>query len=108
MSPFAPGRMAKIGWIGRLPLGTKIKLSPAIGVGMVTSDFFASRHNSLPVTGSYPRAYWAAFVTSSTPPAVFHSVGELQEGISSRGVDQACEPSSSRYAATNESFPTSH
>ena len=70
MSPTAPGRMAMIGWIGRLPLVMNARSLPRTGVGIVTSDFFASRHSSAPVAGSYPRAYWAAFVTISVRLAV--------------------------------------
>src|SRR5437763_15710966 len=93
-SPDAPGRSAQIGWIGRLPLAMKASSRPSTGVGMVTSDFLASRHSSAPVVGSYPRAYWAALVTTSVRTAFRQTTGELQDGISSRGLDQTFEPSS--------------
>src|SRR5687767_13032738 len=108
MSPAAPGFKAKIGWIGRFPLVTKIRSPLANGVGIVTSDFFASRHSSFPVAGSYPRAYWAAFVTISTRLLFFHTVGVLHDGISSRGVLHTRDPSSRLYAAMNESRLRSH
>src|SRR5919201_27084 len=82
MSPEAPGLTAKIGWIGRLPLTTKTRSPAGTGVGMVTSDFLASRHSSLPVAGSYPRAYWAALVTISMRWEFCQITGELHEGIS--------------------------
>src|SRR3954471_12569238 len=103
MSPVAPGLSAKIGWVGRFPLTTKIRSPAGTGVGIVTSDFFASRHSSLPVAGSYPRAYWAAFVTTSVRFEFTHTVGVLHDGISSRGVDHTFDPSSRLYAAMNES-----
>src|SRR5436309_15026015 len=93
-SPDAPGRSAMIGWIGRLPLAMKANSRPSTGAGMVTSDFLASRHSSAPVFGSYPRAYWAALVTTSARTAFRQTTGELQEGISSRGVDHTFAPSS--------------
>src|SRR5690242_3606521 len=86
MSPAAPGLRAKIGWIGRFPLTTKTRSPAGTGVGIVTSDFLASRHSSWPVAGSYPRAYWAAFVTISVRLEFFQTVGVLHDGISSRGV----------------------
>ena len=53
MSPAAPGLIAKIGWIGRLPLDDERQVRASrTGVGTVTSDFLASRHSSLPVAGS--------------------------------------------------------
>ena|SRR5437764_2730684 len=104
MSPAAPGRIAKIGWIGRFPLTTKIRSPEGNGVGIVTSDFLASRHSSLPVAGSYPRAYCAALVTSSVRFELAHTVGVLHDGISSRGVAHTCDPSSRLYAAMNESL----
>src|SRR6476619_8645171 len=94
MSPDAPGRTAMIGWIGRLPLVMNAKSLPRTGAGIVTSDFLASRHSSTPVAGSYPRAYWAALVTISVRTAFRQTTGELQDGISSRGVDHTFDPSS--------------
>src|SRR5438067_10787526 len=99
MSPDAPGRTATIGWIGRLPLVMNASSRPSTGVGMVTSDFLASRHSSAPVAGSYPRAYWAALVTISVRLAFRQTTGELHDGISSRGVDHTLAPSSRLYAA---------
>src|SRR5205823_13706047 len=78
------------------------------GAGMVTSDFLASRHNSAPVAGSYPRAYWAALVTISVRTAFRQTTGELQDGISSRGVDHTLDPSARSKAAMNESRLRSH
>src|SRR5262245_9098785 len=89
MSPVAPARMAKIGWIGRLPLVMNARSRLTTGVGTVTSDFLSSRHSSLPVTGSYPRAYCEALVTISVRLLFFHTVGVLHEGISSRVVDHS-------------------
>src|SRR5262245_41420216 len=108
MSPAAPGLTAMIGWIGRLPLTTYARSLPRTGVGIVTSDFLASRHSSAPVTGSYPRAYWAALVTISVRREFRQTTGELQDGISSRGVDQTLDPSSRLNAAMNESRLRSH
>src|SRR4051812_43654018 len=108
MSPDAPGLIAKIGWIGRLPLVINANSLPTTGVGTVTSDFLASRHSSAPVAGSYPRAYWAAFVTISVRTAFRQMTGELQDGISSRGVDHTFDPSSRLNAAMNESRLRSH
>ena len=78
------------------------------GIGMVTSDFLASRHSSAPVAGSYPRAYWAALVTISVRRAFRQTTGELQDGISSRGVDHTFAPSAKLNAAMNESWLRSH
>src|SRR5215207_9917107 len=103
MSPAAPGLRAKIGWMGRFPLAMNTRSPAGTGVGMVASDFLASRHSSLPVAGSYPRAYWDALVTISVRPEFFHTVGVLHDGISSRGVDHTRDPSSRLYAAMNES-----
>src|SRR5687767_1427809 len=75
MSPAAPGLIAKIGWIGRFPLVTNTRSPAANGVGIVASDFLASRQSCLPVTGSYPRAYWDALVTISVRTEFFHTVG---------------------------------
>src|SRR5438874_8552866 len=91
MSPDAPARTAKIGWIGRFPLITNARSRITTGVGIVASDFLSSRHNSLPISGSYPRAYCDAFVTISVRLALCHTVGVLHDGISSRGVDQSRE-----------------
>src|SRR5262249_9308757 len=104
MSPAAPGLSAKIGWIGRLPLVITHRSPLGTGAGIVASDFFASRHNSLPVAGSYPRAYCEALVTISVRFEFFHTVGVLHDGISSRGVDHTRDPSSRLYAAMNESW----
>src|ERR671912_2826331 len=103
MSPVAPGVRAKIGWMGRFPLVTKIRSPAGTGVGMVASDFLASRQSSLPVAGSYPRAHCEALVTISVRFEFFHTVGVLHDGISSRGVAHTREPSSRLYAAMNES-----
>src|SRR5689334_6887927 len=108
MSPDAPGRTAMIGWIGRLPLATYARSLPSTGVGIVTSDFFASRHSSAPVAGSYPRAYCAALVTTSVRTPFRQTTGELHDGISSRGVDQTFDPSARSNAAMNESWLRSH
>src|SRR5438128_5965096 len=80
MSPDAPGRTAKIGWIGRLPLVMNTRSFPTTGAGMVVSDLFASRHSSAPVAGSYPRAYCAALVTISVRTAFRQTTGELHDG----------------------------
>src|SRR3954467_8246430 len=98
MSPVAPGLIEKIGWIGRLPLTTKTRSPAGTGVGIVTSDFLASRPSSRPVAGSSPRAYWAALVTISVRFELVHTVGVLQDGISSRGVAHTRDPSSRLYA----------
>src|SRR5437870_4887851 len=108
MSPVAPGRTAMIGWIGRLPLQMYASSFPRTGVGTVTSDFLASRHSSVPVAGSYPRAYCAALVTISVRFAFRQTTGELHDGISSRGVDHTFDPSSRLNAAMNESRLKSH
>src|SRR6516165_4730465 len=108
MSPDAPGRTAKIGWIGRFPLEIYTKSRPMTGIGIAISDFFASRHSSFPVAGSYPRAYCEAFVTSSARRPLRQTTGLLHDGISSRGVDQTRDPSSRLYAAMKESLLRSH
>src|SRR4051812_17367460 len=94
MSPVAPGLIAKIGWMGRFPLVMRQRSPNGTGVGIETSDFLASRHSSLPVAGSYPRAYWAALVTISVRFEFFPTVGVVQDGISSRGVAHTRAPSS--------------
>src|SRR4051812_43595435 len=83
MSPAAPGRTAKMGGMGGWPRTTKPRPPAGPGVGRVTSVFSPNRHSSLPVAGSYPRAYWAALVTTSVRREFFQTVGVLHDGISS-------------------------
>jgi hypothetical protein len=48
------------------------------------------------------------FATSSAPAGVSITVGVPHDGISSRDVFHTSRPSSTSYAARNESLPASH
>src|SRR6266481_4145373 len=104
MSPLAPALIAKIGWTPRYPLVTMTKPGPTIGVGIVISELPDSRHNSLPVAGSYPRVNVVACVTSSVRPSCSKIAGVDHDGISSRAVRQTGWPVATSNAAINELF----
>src|SRR6185436_17247958 len=91
-SPRAPALTTKIGRSGPRPLTTTNKSSAKIGVGAVIFELRPSRHNSLPVRGSYPRIKLEAFATSSGPADVVAIVGVPHEGSSSRTVFQTVLP----------------
>src|SRR4051812_1433462 len=95
MSPRAPGRMTKIGFSSRRPLAMRIRSSVNTGVGAVIFEVPPSRHNSVPVAGSFPRMKLAPLVTSSgaRPGRVDrYTVGVPHDGSSSRVVFQTVSP----------------
>src|SRR4030095_11584026 len=98
----------KIGALGHGRLPTTKRPSAKIGVGAVILELRPSRHNSLPVRGSYPRMKFDAFVTSSGPADVFTTVGVPHEGSSSRSVFQTVLPVAASRASRNESVCVSH
>src|SRR6185503_5652968 len=104
----ALGRTTKIGRSGPRPLATTNKPSPKIGVGAVICELPPSRHNSLPVRGSYPRMKFDALVTSTGPFGVAAIVGVPHEGISSRSVFQTVSPVDASSASRKESVCVSH
>src|SRR5262245_48502796 len=82
--------------------------SAKIGVGAVIFDEPPSRHNSRPVSASYPRMKFDALVTSSGPVEARATVGLPHDGISSRDVFHTISPVSACSAITNESACVSH
>src|SRR6187551_2903991 len=85
------------------PLVTIDNPPALIGVGVGIGDPLATRQRSRPVRGSYPRAKFAPFTTSSAPFAVLTTVGLLHDGPSSRTVLHTCSPVSTENATRNES-----
>src|SRR6185503_19395911 len=74
-----------------------------MGVGAVIFELLPIRQSSLPVRASYPQTNFDALVTRTGPAGVAATVGEPQDGNSSRSVFHTVSPVSAFTASRNES-----
>src|SRR5438093_300893 len=104
-SPIPPGRIASVG--PARPDEQNTRLCATTGVGIASSVFPRTHHNTRPSAGSYPYTRSSLLTISSSRAPAWTTIGVPHPTVSRRGVRQITLPVALSNAATKDALPPS-